>query len=102
MVRRTFGIEVLLNHNGLRDVRLHDISPHTNNAGSRPVGLSASISYNCIGASEHLIEMPKFVERDASQRHFLPPDLRDWVAEDELAHFFVGACGARSDARILG
>ena len=86
---KAFGIEVLFNRNGLRDARLHNISPRTNKAGSRPVGLSALISYNCIGASERVIGMPKFVERDASQRYFLPPDLRDWVPEDELAHFFL-------------
>ena len=35
--------------------------------------------------------MAKFVERDASQRCLLPPDLRDWVPEDDLAHFVLEA-----------
>ena len=35
--------------------------------------------------------MPKFVQRDQSQLYLLPPDLRDWVAADDLAHFVVEA-----------
>ena len=35
--------------------------------------------------------MPKFVERDASQLFLLPPDIRDWVPEDDLAHFVLEA-----------
>ena len=35
--------------------------------------------------------MPKFVERDASQPYLLPPDLREWVPEDDLAHFVLEA-----------
>ena len=31
--------------------------------------------------------MPKFVERDASQRYLLPPEIGDWVPTYELAHF---------------
>ena len=32
--------------------------------------------------------MPKFVQR---QLYLLPPDLRDWLPEDDLAHFVVEA-----------
>ena len=35
--------------------------------------------------------MPKFLQRDQSQLYLLPPDLRDWLAEDNLAHFVVEA-----------
>ena len=35
--------------------------------------------------------MPKFVERDPSQLYLLPPDIRDWVPEDDLAHFVLEA-----------
>ena len=28
--------------------------------------------------------MPKFVQRHQSQLHLLPPDLRDWLPEDDL------------------
>ena len=35
--------------------------------------------------------MPKFVQRDQSQLYLLPPDLRDWLPEDDLAHFVVEA-----------
>ena len=35
--------------------------------------------------------MPKLVERDASQPHLLPPDIRDWAPEDDLAHFVLEA-----------
>ena len=35
--------------------------------------------------------MPKFVERDSSQAYLLPPDLREWVASDDLAHFVLEA-----------
>ena len=35
--------------------------------------------------------MPKFLERDPSQRYLLPPDLRDCVPQDDLAHFVLGA-----------
>ena len=35
--------------------------------------------------------MPKFVERDASQLYLLPPDIRDWVPEDDPAHFVLEA-----------
>ena len=31
--------------------------------------------------------MPKFVQRHQSQLYLLPPDLRDWLPEDDLAHF---------------
>ena len=35
--------------------------------------------------------MPKFVQRHQSQLYLLPPDLRDWLPEDDLAHFVVEA-----------
>ena len=35
--------------------------------------------------------MPKLVERDASQLYLLPPDIRDWAPEDDLAHFVLEA-----------
>ena len=35
--------------------------------------------------------MPKFVERDSSQLYLLPPDIRDWVPDDDLAHFVLEA-----------
>ena len=35
--------------------------------------------------------MPKFAGRGASQLHLLPPDIRDWAPEDDLAHFVLEA-----------
>ena len=35
--------------------------------------------------------MVKFVQRDQSQLYVLAPDLRDWLPEDDLAHFVVEA-----------
>jgi transposase len=35
--------------------------------------------------------MSKFVEADQSQPFLLPPDIRDWVPEDDLAHFVLEA-----------
>jgi transposase len=35
--------------------------------------------------------MSKFVECDREQPFLLPPDLRDWVPEDDLAHFVIEA-----------
>ncbi len=35
--------------------------------------------------------MAKFVNSDRNQRLLLPPDLRDWVPEDDLAHFVIEA-----------
>lgn len=35
--------------------------------------------------------MPKFIEAHRDQPFLLPPDLRDWVPEDDLAHFVVEA-----------
>ena len=49
------------------------------------------ISYNSRCASDRVFEMPKFVERDPSQLYLLPPDIRDWVLEDDLAHFVLEA-----------
>ena len=35
--------------------------------------------------------MAKFVESDESQLFLLPVDMRDWVPEDDLAHFVLEA-----------
>lgn len=35
--------------------------------------------------------MPKFIEAHRNQPFLLPPDLREWVPEDDLAHFVVEA-----------
>jgi transposase len=35
--------------------------------------------------------MSNFRDYDRSQRLLLPPDLKDWVADDDLAHFIVEA-----------
>ena len=35
--------------------------------------------------------MPKFVSSDRSQPYLLPPDMRDWVPEDDLVHFVLEA-----------
>ena len=35
--------------------------------------------------------MKNFRPYDRSQRLLLPPDLKDWVADDDLAHFIVEA-----------
>ena len=36
--------------------------------------------------------MTNFRSYDRSQRLLLPPDLNEWVADDDLAHFIVEAC----------
>ena len=35
--------------------------------------------------------MPQFYERGPSQLYLLPLDIRDWVPEDDLAHFVLEA-----------
>ena len=35
--------------------------------------------------------MPKFLQRDRSQPFLLPPDMRDWLPADDLAHFVLEA-----------
>ena len=35
--------------------------------------------------------MSKFVDCDREQVFLLPPDLRDWIPEDDLAHFVIAA-----------
>ena len=35
--------------------------------------------------------MARFVQSDQPQRYLLPPDLRDWLPDDDLAHFVVEA-----------
>ena len=35
--------------------------------------------------------MSKFVDCERDQAFLLPPDLRDWVPEDDLAHFVIEA-----------
>ena len=44
--------------------------------------------------------MTNFRSYDRSQRMLLPPDLREWVADDDLAHFIVEAA-ERVDMRAL-
>jgi transposase len=36
--------------------------------------------------------MSKFISDDRSQTFLLPPDLRDWLPENDMAHFVIGAC----------
>jgi len=36
--------------------------------------------------------MKNFCSYDRSQRLLLPPDLNEWVADDDLAHFIIEAC----------
>jgi hypothetical protein len=35
--------------------------------------------------------MSKFVQADRDQAFLLPPDLREWLPEDDLAHFVLEA-----------
>ena len=35
--------------------------------------------------------MTRFVQSDRSQPFLMPPDLREWVPEDDLCHFIVEA-----------
>lgn len=35
--------------------------------------------------------MSHFIEADQNQPFLLPPDLRDWLPEDDLAHFVLAA-----------
>ncbi len=35
--------------------------------------------------------MSKFVDSERDQAFLLPPDLRDWIPEDDLAHFVIEA-----------
>ena len=35
--------------------------------------------------------MMNFVEHERDQAFLLPPDLRDWLPEDDLAHFVIAA-----------
>ncbi len=37
--------------------------------------------------------MSKFVDGERDQVFLLPPDLRDWIPEDDLAHFVIAAAG---------
>ena len=36
--------------------------------------------------------MSKFISDDRSQSFLLPPDLRDWLPADDMAHFILAAC----------
>jgi len=36
--------------------------------------------------------MANFINSDRDQSFLLPPDLRDWLPEDDLAHFVIAAC----------
>lgn len=35
--------------------------------------------------------MSKFIQADRNQPFLLPSDLRDWIPEDDLAHFIIEA-----------
>jgi transposase len=35
--------------------------------------------------------MSKFINCERNQAFLLPPDLRDWIPEDDLAHFVIEA-----------
>ena len=35
--------------------------------------------------------MSKFFDCERNQAFLLPPDLRDWIPEDDLAHFVIEA-----------
>ena len=35
--------------------------------------------------------MENFVQADRNQPYLLPPDIREWLPEDDLAHFVVAA-----------
>ena len=35
--------------------------------------------------------MTRFIPSDRSQPFLMPPDLREWVPEDDLVHFIVEA-----------
>ena len=37
------------------------------------------------------MRMSKFIEADQSQAYLLPPDIRDWIPDDDLAHFVLEA-----------
>ncbi len=43
--------------------------------------------------------MSNFVDCERDQAFLLPPDLRDWIPEDDLAHFVIEAvsCGSLAD-----
>jgi transposase len=45
--------------------------------------------------------MAEFVSDDRLQSFLLPPDLRDWLPDDDLAHFVIGAC-ERVDMATFG
>jgi hypothetical protein len=36
--------------------------------------------------------MSKFISDDRSQTFLLPPDLRDWLPDNDMAHFVLAAC----------
>ena len=44
--------------------------------------------------------MPKYVSSDRSQPYLLPPDMRDWVPEDDLVHFVLEAVERVSMSRF--
>ncbi len=37
--------------------------------------------------------MSKFIDRERDQDFLPPPGLRDWIAEDDPAHFAIAAAG---------
>ena len=44
--------------------------------------------------------MAKFIQSNPNQFLLLPPDLRDWVPEDDLAHFVLEAVNRVSMSRF--
>ena len=36
--------------------------------------------------------MSNFIQADRNQRYLLPPDLRDWIPDDDMVHFVIEAC----------
>ena len=45
--------------------------------------------------------MSKFIDCERNQAFLLPPDLRDWIPEDDLAHFVIEAV-ERVEKRLQG
>ncbi len=45
--------------------------------------------------------MATFILLDRDQAFLLPPDLKDWLPEDDLAHFVIAAVGRVSLAGFM-
>ncbi len=54
--------------------------------------MSSSLS-DLAAVSGTLRGMSKFIETDPPQASLLPVDLREWVPQDDLAHFVLEAMG---------